>query len=49
MTNALDITKEKKPFLIVIGFLIWASVVVGVFLLNSYEHFYNKLIEFGVL
>ena len=49
MTNALDITKEKKPFLIVMGFLIWAAVVMGIFLSNSYEHFHNKLIEFGVL
>ena len=49
MTSALDITKEKKPFLIVLGFLIWAAVVMGVFFLHSYEYFYNKLIEFGVL
>ena len=49
MTSVLDITKEKKPFLIVLGFLIWAAVVMGIFLSNSYEHFHNKLIEFGVL
>ena len=49
MTNVLDITKDKRPFLIVMGFLIWAAVVMGVFILNSYEHFHNKLIEFGVL
>ena len=49
MTNALDITKEKKPFFIVMGFLIWSAVVMGIFLLNAYEHFHNKLIEFGVL
>ena len=49
MTNALDINKDKRPFLIVMGFLIWTAMVMGTFILNSYEHFHNKLIEFGVL
>ena len=43
------ITKGKKPFLTFMAFLIWTTLVMGTFLLNSYEHIYSKLIEFGVM
>jgi hypothetical protein len=49
MANAPDIPKEKKSFLTVMAFLIWTAVLMGIFLLNSYEHFHSKLIEFGVM